>query len=120
MVEEMYGLCDGKSIIFKYVGEGLWETIVPADMDDGKYIVEIYARLFTGDIIYYAAVLYICDSRFVSLTPIEDGNYVIISENRMYASVSELVHEELCKDGLVAVVLPPSISEKVSVTAYEC
>lgn len=47
MIVEMYGTCDGKNILFRNVGGNMWETIVPADMEDGTYIVEIYAKTKT-------------------------------------------------------------------------
>lgn len=114
MIVEMYGTCDGKNILFRNVGGNMWETIVPADMEDGTYIVEIYAKTKTGLIIYYAAVLYMCDSRFVSLTPVDDGFYVLINENRHYVNCRDDKFIEYAEGDVFAALQLPSIQIGVS------
>ena len=63
----VWGLCDGTEILFDETSEDVWETTVPADFEDGEYVVEVWGRTRTGFIIYTTAILYLCDSRFVSL-----------------------------------------------------
>lgn len=79
-IEKMYGICDGEDIIFENIGGNDWQAIVPADFQDGTYVVEIYAKAYTGELIYYSAVLFMSDGRFVSLQPFNDGFYTIITE----------------------------------------
>lgn len=74
----MWGTCDGNEIIFTQVSHDTWTCDVPADLDDGKYIVEIYAKTYTSFMLYTTAVLYMCDSRCVSLELVNDGVYVLI------------------------------------------
>lgn len=63
----VWGLCDGTEILFDETSEDVWETTVPADLDDGEYVVEVWGKTRTDFIIYTTAILYLCDSRLVSL-----------------------------------------------------
>ncbi len=78
MIVEMYGRCDNYDITFSQNTAGLWETRVPADYEDGMYVVEIYALDETGLIIYWTGILYMCDGRVVFLELAEDPYRVII------------------------------------------
>lgn len=82
---EMYGKCDGKDILFKNVGRDEWECTVPADFNDGTYIVEIWAKSQTEELIFYTAVLYMSDGKVVSLQAQKDDVVVIITDNRHFA-----------------------------------
>lgn len=73
-----WGTCDGADIIFREIEEDAWTAEVPADLQDGQYIIEIWGETFTGYVIYTTAVLYLCDSRFVGLRLMEDGIFVRI------------------------------------------
>lgn len=77
-IESMWGTCDGHGIVFTQVSYDTWTCDVPADLEDGKYIVEIFARTHTGFMLYTTAVLYMCDSKCVSLELMNDGYYVVI------------------------------------------
>ena len=71
----VWGLCDGTEILFDETSEDVWETTCPqelardanSDFEDGEYVVEVWGRTRTDFIIYTTAILYLCDSRFVSL-----------------------------------------------------
>ena len=63
----VWGLCDGTEILFDETSEDVWETTVPADLEDGEYVVEVWGRTRTDFIIYTTAILYLCDSKLVSL-----------------------------------------------------
>ena len=83
MVISMWGICDGKNIIFTPQNETAedWECIVPADFKDGTYVVEIWAMAETGYIIYTTAILYLCDGRYVTLEMDADDYMVCISSD---------------------------------------
>lgn len=106
MVTEMYGTCDGYDIIFKNEGGDLWTTIVPADLEDGRYIISIYAKLDSGEIIYYAGILYICNCKLVSLEILDDDIYAKFSSYNsydftiyeQYASFSEKFDTKVLED----------------------
>jgi len=102
-IEEMYGSCDGRNILFQHIGGNEWQCIVPADFDDGTYVVEIYAKTKTGSIVYYTAVLYMSNGKVVSLQAQKDDVIVIIRDNRTYANpvkrinVSNMIEEQFAE-----------------------
>lgn len=111
-VEYMWGTCDGKGIIFTRVHDTEWICDVPPDLVDGRYIVEIYAELTSGGVIYTTAILYMFDGRCVSLEFVNDGIYVIIKltdyvarlkQDDYVVSVSDYT-VRLIEDGLKVVI----------------
>lgn len=68
----MYGHCDSFDVTYTKIGENLWETEVPADLSDGKYVVEIYGIDETGFIVYWTGILYMFDSRVIMLELLPD------------------------------------------------
>ncbi len=87
----VWGTCDGVDILFEQSSGDTWEACVPADLQDGQYVVEIWGRTSAGYLLYTTAVLYLCDSRCVSLHFCEDISvrvrmndcYVTVLEDRM-------------------------------------
>ena len=77
-LRRMWGTCDGVDIIFQQIDENTWTAEVPADLQDGQYIIEVWGQTYTGRVIYTTALLYLCDSRCVALDFMEDGIYVQI------------------------------------------
>ncbi len=73
MITAMHGHCDGFEVTYTKVGEGFWQAEVPADLSDGKYVVDIYAVDTTGYIAYWTGILYMYDSRVVSLKLIPES-----------------------------------------------
>lgn len=90
-VESMWGTCDGKSIIFTRVHDNEWICDVPPDLSDGRCIVEIWAELTSGGVIYTTAILYMFDGKCVSLEMVNDGVYVII---KLTDYVERLKHDD--------------------------
>ena len=78
-LQSVWGTCDGVDILFHEAEEGVWETTVPADLQDGQYIIEVWGQTATGYLVYTTAVLYLCDSRCVALSFVKDDIYVRIS-----------------------------------------
>ncbi len=68
----MCGHCDSFDVTYTKIGENHWETEVPADLSDGKYVVEIYGLDETGYIAYWTGILYMFDSRVVMLELLPD------------------------------------------------
>ena len=91
-VESMWGTCDGKGIIFTRVTDTEWICDVPPDLIDGRYIVEIWAKTYSGSIIYTTAILYMFDGKCVSLEFVNDGIYVII---KLAGYVARLKQDDL-------------------------
>ena len=67
MIVEMYGHCDTFDVVYTCIEPGLWQATVPADLTDGKYVVDIYGVDSTGYIVYWTGILYMWDSRVISL-----------------------------------------------------
>lgn len=90
MIIEMYGKCDNYEITFTQNAAGLWEAGVPADYEDGQYVVEIWALDITGLIIYWTGILYMYDGKVVFLQLAEDPYRVIIgtSEDEITAGTT--------------------------------
>ena len=82
-IEAVWGTCDGHGIVFTQVSNDIWTCDVPADLSDGKYIVELYARNQSGMTIYTTAILYMFDSKCVSLELINDGVYVVFGSSNL-------------------------------------
>lgn len=85
----MYGTCDGQDILFSKVTEEQWQCVVPADLADGTYVVEIWAESANGYTIYTTAILYLCDSKVVSLNVIEDDIEVHVLNDGIITHVKE-------------------------------
>lgn len=76
MIIAMYGHCDSFDVTYTRIGEGLWQAEVPADLSDGKYVVDIYGVDTTGYIVYWAGILYMYDSRVVKLELLQDSRVI--------------------------------------------
>lgn len=79
MITKMWGKCDNYDVVFTENEQGLWETIVPADFEDGKYVVEIWAEDSAGWLIYWTGVLYMYNGKVVFLELAEDPYKVFIT-----------------------------------------
>lgn len=73
MIVSMYGHCDDFDVVYAKTDNNLWQTNIPADLSDGKYVVEIYGVDNTGYIAYWTGILYMYDSRVVRLELLEDS-----------------------------------------------
>lgn len=76
MIIAMYGHCDSFDVTYTIIGEGLWQAEVPADLSDGKYVVDIYGVDTTGYIVYWTGILYMYDSRVVKLELLQDSRVI--------------------------------------------
>ena len=58
MVVSLTGTVDSVPVIFTRTDDGLWETTVPPDLKDGRYIVELIATDDAGNQTYKIAELW--------------------------------------------------------------
>lgn len=79
MITQMWGKCDDYEVVYTQNERGLWETVVPADFEDGKYVVEIWAADSAGYLIYWTGVLYMYNGKIVFLELAEDPYKVFIT-----------------------------------------
>ena len=95
MIVAMYGHCDSFEVTYTKVGEGLWQTEVPADLSDGKYIVDIYGVDSAGYIAYWTGILYMYDSRMVGLELLQDSHVIFWdSSDRIEIGTSPVLNLE--------------------------
>ena len=74
-IVDVYGKCDGVDIVFRQNPVNCrWECDVPADFDDGTYVLEIWAINNSGAIGYYTGKLYMYDGSFIDFK-IDDAPY---------------------------------------------
>lgn len=62
MVTRLYGSCNGAEIVCTPSDAGRWTATVPA-VEDGKYVIELYAEDEAGNVSYFATVEMTYDSR---------------------------------------------------------
>ena len=59
MVVSLTGTVDSVPVIFTKTDDDLWETVVPPDLTDGRYIVELIATDDAGNQTYMIAELWV-------------------------------------------------------------
>lgn len=62
MITKIIGKCDGVDIVFTMTANGGWQSTIPPDLKDGKYILELFATDEAGNVAYITDVLYSVDS----------------------------------------------------------
>ena len=78
---EMWGKCDGLDIIFNEVQNGTFECVVPADLEDGMYVLELWIKTDADAIVYTTAIVYLCDSKCVYFELQDDDITVTIQDD---------------------------------------
>lgn len=78
MIVAVYGTCDNFDVVFSHVGGDRWETDVPADYTDGRYVVELYAKDTAGFLIRWSGILYMYDGRAFFLEVVRNTDKVLI------------------------------------------
>ena len=111
MIARLYGKADDFSLVFEQRESGEWAAIVPPDLLDGKYIVELWAENLIGTVSYYTAVLYLCNSKCVQLEIMQENTFVEILPGRFVDKLLPGRHEVavLCNR-----LLPPIVTERIA------
>lgn len=63
MITNVWGTADEYDLVFQQQANGYWEVAVPADLQDGMYVVELYARDQYGFVAYYTGILFLFDGQ---------------------------------------------------------
>jgi len=71
MVTRLWGKADSFELVFSPIGE-LWQTEVPADLEDGQYVVELYCEDDGGNRAYWTGILYLNKSECVKVRIVAD------------------------------------------------
>lgn len=80
MVTEMWGTVDGTEVIFEEVG-GQWVCEVPADFEDGMYILELWIKTNADTLLFTTALVYLCDSKCTHFELLDDDIMVMIQDD---------------------------------------
>ncbi|MDP4152607.1 MAG: PF13754 domain-containing protein [Bacillota bacterium] len=85
MVTSIIGRADSFDLVFSLSSAGQWEAIVPADLSDGTYAVEVWAEDESGNTAYSTAILYMFDGCVSKLEIIEDKFKTLILSDKVRA-----------------------------------
>lgn len=83
----MYGHCDAFDVVYTQINASQWQAVVPPDLEDGKYVTDIYAVDDTGYIVYWAGILYMYDSKYIKLEILPDSCAIYHTDNIAIADV---------------------------------
>ena len=93
MVVSLTGTVDSVPVIFTKTGDGLWQTVVPPDLDDGIYIVELTATDDAGNQTYKIAELWVWQKVITHFKIIEQPfTHKLLSEKYTFDCRDELFH----------------------------
>ena len=63
VITDVWGKADGINLNYALKSDGFWYASVPADLSDGCYAAEIWARNNSGEIGYWSGFLYMHQGR---------------------------------------------------------
>jgi hypothetical protein len=74
MVTRVWGKADSFELVFYPSGDSwkAWEAKVPADLEDGQYIVELYCEDDGGNTAFWTGILYLNNSANVKVRIVAD------------------------------------------------
>lgn len=72
MVTQVWGNADSFELVFSPLGDDQWSATVPADLEDGQYIVELYCKDDAGTEAYWTGILYLNKSDQVQVRIVAD------------------------------------------------
>lgn len=74
MITHVWGRADKFDLIFLNIMGDIWNASVPADLDDGQYVVELYCEDDSGNMAYWTGILYLSNSENAKIQIIADKN----------------------------------------------
>lgn len=86
MVTQVWGKADSFELVFSPLGNDQWSAIVPADLEDGQYIVELYCCDDSGNTAYWTGILYLNKSDAVQIRIVAD-KFKVWLEMDIYADI---------------------------------
>ena len=92
MVTEMWGTVDGTEVTFEEIN-GQWVCTVPADFEDGMYILELWIKTNADAIVYTTAIVYLCDSKCTHFELLDDDIMVTIQDDIQVKVVVDCEHK---------------------------
>lgn len=87
MITYMYGHCDAFDVVYTQTASNQWQATVPPDLEDGKYIVDIYGIDNAGFVVYWSGILYMYNSKFIRLELLPESCVTYRTDNITVADV---------------------------------
>lgn len=72
MVTKVWGKADRFELVFSNLGNDNWAANVPADLEDGQYVVELHCEDEEGNRAYWTGILYMSNSENASVRIVAD------------------------------------------------
>ena len=72
MVVKVWGKADSFELVFSHLGDDVWNAIVPPDLEDGQYVVELYCEDDMGMRAYWTGILYLNNGEQVHVRIVAD------------------------------------------------
>ncbi len=83
----VWGRADAFDLTFDMTKGGDWEASVPADLEDGQYVCEIWAESAIGEQTYWTGTLYMVDGRLVCIRLADDPHQIVLLPERNAAEL---------------------------------
>jgi hypothetical protein len=121
MVTRVWGKADSFELVFSPSGSSLehWTAIVPIDLQDGQYAVELYCEDDKGNRAYWTGMLYLSNSGNVSIRIVADKFKIWFEVDDMKVHIEPDIELEAAPDIELAVADDPQIwleDERIKIT----
>lgn len=103
MIKRVYGKADSFDLIFIENG-GIWIVSVPADLEDGRYVVELFAEDNFGFTSFYTGILYMFDGK-AAFEMNDDDIYIGLHKEDFFVQISCDKEIDLKDDELILVFI---------------
>ena len=123
MVTRVWGKADSFELVFSPLGNDVWNAIVPPDLEDGQYIVELYCEDDMGNRAYWTGILYL-NNRGQVCVRIEADKFKVWLVGDIDTGLQGDTHVEMEADielamqGDQRVWLEPDLKLHISFTGY--
>ena len=68
MVTRVWGKADFFELVFTSLGGDRWNAVVPPDLQDGQYVLELYCQDDHGNIAFWTGILYLSNADGVKIS----------------------------------------------------
>lgn len=103
MVVSLTGTVDSVPVIFTRTEDGLWTTVVPPDLTDGMYIIELTAVDDAGNQTYYVGKLYVWQRVITEFEIIEQPYIHKLLSEKYIVNCNEKYDAELLRHKIICV-----------------
>lgn len=105
MIKRVFGKVNEKEVVFSHVGGNLYEVEFPLSTTSGKYIVEVYAEDWAGNVSYACTLLCTVDPKGVCVHVQRLNYWLRLTNTQIHIIPKRAETRLLC-------VLPPKCEER--------